>query len=116
MPAGDQLMNPLRLFLLAAGLLVLGFDLARDGSEQIRLRRGIESQQQELRRLREDLSQIRARYNARLLGITWSGYGHQIDESVSLSEIASSSAVDLQGQGSPISLNEHLNLEQGHRD
>jgi hypothetical protein len=49
-------MNILKLVMVAACVLLLGFDLARDGAQKIRLKRNVESQQQFLERLRIDLS------------------------------------------------------------
>ncbi|NRA74720.1 MAG: hypothetical protein HRU16_02160 [Planctomycetes bacterium] len=105
-------MNAFRLSLLAACVLVLGFDLARDGSEQMRLRHDIEKKQKQLSRIRQDLSVTRGKYEARLVSITWSDSGVVIEELLQ-PEIASAFDVDRDTSGLPISLNDHLEAGRG---
>ena len=109
-------MNAFRLSLLAACLLVLGFDLARDGSEQMRLRHDIEKKQKQLGRIRQDLSVTRARYEARLVSITWNDSEVVVLEQLLQPEIASVFDVARDAPGSPISLNDHLDVEAGRGD
>jgi len=102
-----------RLFILAACLLVLGFDLARDGSKQTRLRLGIETQKQELRRLRQDLSSMKSSYNARLLGITWDQPRVEVDEA-DLAYQISETVTGIKATETSIPLDDHLNIERGN--
>ena len=106
-------MNAFRLSLLAACLLVLGFDLARDGSEQMRLRHDIEKKQKQLSRIRQDLSVTRGKYEARLVSITWSDSEVVVIEELLQPEIASTFDVDRDTSGLPISLNDHLEAGRG---
>lgn len=109
-------MNSFRLLLFAACLLLLGFDLARDGSKQIRLRRGIENQKEELRRLRQDLSSIRSSYNSRLIEITWHLPPEEAVEPALVEEIATTAQDVADGSEALIPLNDHLNVERGQRN
>ena len=109
-------MNTFRVALLTACLLVLGFDLALDGSLQIRLRHGIEKQQEQLSRIRQDLSSARTRYQTRLVSITWSESGMVLDEETPSAVMAPSFESDRNRWESPLPLTEHLGVEEGYGD
>ena len=109
-------MNAFRLSLMTACLFVLGFDLARDGSLQLRLRHGIEKQQQQLSRIRQDLSSARPRYQARMVSITWRASEMVPDEETISAEMALSFESDGNRWESPLPLTVHLRVEEGYGD
>ncbi len=111
-------MSLFRFSLLAACLLVLGFDLACDGSRRTRLRRAIEQQKDDLQRGRQQLSILRSDYDAALLRITWKQLEKPMIEAMPepIFSWESSSDPSLGLVEVSLSLAEHLNVEKEKRD
>ncbi len=106
-------MNILKLIMVAACILMLGFDLARDGAQKIRLQRNVESQQQLLDRLRIDLSKQRSFNDALRFELAWG------DDLMQIADEGRESMAHLGGEISgepgavltPITVREHLGAE-----
>ncbi|MDE0960738.1 MAG: hypothetical protein OSB09_08150 [Planctomycetota bacterium] len=107
-------MTAMKVVVVAACVLLLGFDLARDGAEKIRLKSRVETQQDRLSRLRIDLSTSRSIQQALVFEMVWG------DDLVKLEGETFESVAHLEGvrveqsPGSAVSLSilDHLLAEE----
>ncbi len=110
-------MTAMKVAMVAACVLVLGFDLARDGAEKIRLKRSVEVQKETLGRLRLDLSTSRSMLQVQVFEMVWGTAPENLDQ-ISLEPLEEMALVDgtQVGQFSrsvvPISLRDHLFAEE----
>ena len=110
-------MTAMKVAMLAACVLVLGFDLARDGAEKIRLKRSVEVQKETLGRLRLDLSTSRSRQQVQIFEMVWGDAPESLDE-ISLDPLEEMALVDgtqvsqFSGSAVPISVLDHLLAEE----
>lgn len=110
-------MTAMKVALVAACVLVLGFDLARDGAEKIRLKRSVEVQKETLGRLRLDLSTSRSMLQVQVFEMVWGTAPEKLDE-ISLEPLEEMALFDgtqvgqFSGSVVPISLLDHLLVEE----
>lgn len=110
-------MTAMKVALVAACVLVLGFDLARDGAEKIRLKRSVEVQKETLGRLRLDLSTSRSMLQVQVFEMVWGAAPEKLDE-ISLEPLEEMALFDgtqvgqFSGSVVPISLLDHLLVEE----
>ena len=106
-------MNTLKLVMVAACILMLGFDLARDGAQKIRLKRNVESQQQLLDRLRIDLSTKRSFNDALRFELAWGDDLMQIDDEgrEPMAHLGGGISGEPGAVLTPITVREHLRAE-----
>lgn len=115
-------MTAMKVAMLAACVLVLGFDLARDGAEKIRLKRSVEVQKETLGRLRLDLSTSRSMLQVQVFEMVWGTAPENLDQ-ISLEPLEEMALVDgtlvdgtqvgqFSGSVVPISVLDHLFVEE----
>jgi hypothetical protein len=110
-------MTAMKVAMVAACVLVLGFDLARDGAEKIRLKRSIEVQKETLGRQRLDLSTSRSMQQVKVFEMVW-GVDRENLDNISLEQMEEMALVDetqvseFSGSVVPISVLDHLLAEE----
>ena len=110
-------MTAMKVAMVAACVLVLGFDLARDGAEKIRLKRSVEVQKETLGRLRLDLSTSRSMLQVQVFEMVWGTAPENLDQ-ISLEPLEEMALVDgtqvrqFSGSVVPISILDHLLVEE----
>ena len=110
-------MTAMKVAMVAACVLVLGFDLARDGAEKIRLKRSVEVQKETLGRLRLDLSTSRSMLQVQVFEMVWGTAPENLDQ-ISLEPLEEMALVDgtqvrqFSGSVVPISLRDHPLVEE----